>query len=232
MLADHCSRYLGYFCRLFMKVISTNLGDPKVIKWRGKNVQTGIYKYPVNQGIYLGETDVKEDAVVDRKYHGGIDKACYLFSADVYEGWKLWFPKADWSLGMFGENLTVQGLDERNVYIGDQYEIGESLVEVSEPREPCFKLGVRFGTQTVLKQCINSHSSGVYVRVLRNGQVVAGDAMKLIKREQNEFSLARIYWLRYHAALPDVPELKRAMQLDALAASAKRGLGKRLVFLS
>jgi MOSC domain-containing protein YiiM len=232
MLADHCSRYLGYFCRLFMKVISTNLGAPQVIKWRGKNVQTGIYKYPVNQGIYLGETDVKEDAVVDRKYHGGIDKACYLFSADVYESWKLRFPKADWSLGMFGENLTVQGLDERNVYIGDQYEIGESLVEVSEPREPCFKLGVRFGTQTVLKQCINSHSSGVYVRVLRNGKVVAGDAIKLIKREQNEFSLARIYWLRYHAALSDVLELKRAMQLDALAASAKRGLGKRLVLLS
>ena len=231
MLADHCSRYLGYFCRLFMKVISTNLGDPKVIKWRGKNVQTGIYKYPVNQGIYLGETEVKEDVVVDRKYHGGIDKACYLFSADVYEGWKLRFPKADWSLGMFGENLTVQGLDERNVYIGDQYEIGESLVEVSEPREPCFKLGVRFGTQTVLKQCINSHSSGVYVRVLRNGQVVAGDAMKLIKREQNEFSLARLYWLRYHAALSDVPELKRAMELECLASSAKRGLGKRLAFL-
>ncbi len=232
MLADHCSRYLGYFCRLFMKVISTNLGAPQVIKWRGKNVQTGIYKYPVNQGIYLGETDVKEDAVVDRKYHGGIDKACYLFSADVYESWKLRFPKADWSLGMFGENLTVQGLDERNVYIGDQYEIGESLVEVSEPREPCFKLGVRFGTQTVLKQCINSHSSGVYVRVLCNGKVVAGDAIKLIKREQNEFSLARIYWLRYHAALSDVHELKRAMQLDTLAASAKRGLGKRLAFLS
>jgi MOSC domain-containing protein YiiM len=214
-----------------MKVISTNLSKPKTITWKGKKETTGIFKKPVLAGIFLGKTDVKQDAVVDRKYHGGIDKACYLFTADIYDEWKSKFPKADWCFGMFGENLTVQGLDEQKIYIGDQYEIGGAIVEVSEPREPCYKLGIRFGTQKVLKPFINQPHCGVYVRVLQPGLVRTGDEMLLIKRVQQDFTIARIFWLRYHATLNDIPVVKQAIQLEILAESAKRGLGKRLLFL-
>ena len=213
-----------------MKVISTNISKPETIIWNGKEEQTGIFKKPID-GIFLGKEDVDNDAVVDRKYHGGEDKACYLFSADIYDEWKEKFPDADWCLGMFGENLTVEGLDERQIYIGDQYQIGEALVEVSGPREPCYKLGVRFGTQSVLKPFINQPHSGVYVRVLGCGRVKPGDTLELIKRVQEEFSMSRIYWLRYHASHSDEAEIIRALSLSHLASSAKRGLNKRLSFL-
>jgi len=215
-----------------MKVISTNISAPKTVTWKGKTEQTGIFKKPVEGGIYLGGTDVENDAVVDRKYHGGVDKACYLFTADVYEEWKGKFPDAEWSLGMFGENLTVEGLDEREIYIGDHYKIGEALVEVSEPREPCYKLGIRFGTQAVLKPFINQPHCGVYVRVLQEGKVVLDDELILVKRVQEEFTMARIYWLRYFAQEKDIAEVERALKLDSLAASAKRGLEKRLALFN
>ncbi len=214
-----------------LKVVSTNISQPKTVKWRGKNVQTGIFKYPVPSGIYLESEDVRGDNVVDRKYHGGIDKACYLYSADVYDDWKAKFPDADWSLGMFGENLTVQGLDERQIFIGDQYQVGEALIEVSEPREPCFKLGIRFGTQKVLKPFINQPHCGVYVRVFNSGLVNPGDEIKLVKRVQDEFSIARIYWLRYNATKENLLEVQHALNLETLARSAKQGLEKRMACL-
>lgn len=214
-----------------MKVIATNIAQPKTITWNGREEQTGIFKYPSENGIYLGLTDVHNDAVVDRMHHGGTDKACYLFSADVYDEWKLKFPKADWSLGMFGENLTVECLDERTIYIGDQYMVGEALIEVSEPREPCYKLGVRFGTQHVLKPFINQPHCGVYVRVLKCGTVKTGDTLKLLNRQQKEFSVARVYWLRHHATKIDTKEILLAMNEPLLAQSAKKGLAKRLKFL-
>ena len=213
-----------------MKVVSTNISAPKTVTWKGKEEQTGIFKKPVSE-IFLGKEDVDDDAVVDRKYHGGVDKACYLFTADIYDEWKALFPESDWSLGMFGENLTVAQLDEREIYIGDQYQIGEALVEVSEPREPCYKLGIRFGTQAVLKSFINQPHCGVYVRVLQSGKVTAGDKLVLVKRVQEEFTMARIYWLRYNASPQDIPEVLRALKLDTLASGAKRGLAKRLTFL-
>ena len=213
-----------------MKVISTNISAPKTVIWKGKEELTGIFKKPVSE-IFLGKEEVDDDAVVDRRYHGGVDKACYLFTADIYAEWKRMFPDADWSLGMFGENLTVADLDEREIYIGDQYDIGEALVEVSEPREPCYKLGIRFGTQAVLKSFINQPHCGVYVRVLRPGKVETGDKLVLVKRVQEEFTMSRIYWLRYNAEITDIPEINRALEVDTLASSAKRGLTKRLTFI-
>jgi len=102
-----------------MKIISTNIAKKKTITWRGKQEQTGIYKYPVNEAIFLGAQDVKGDDVVDRKYHGGIDRACYLYAQDHYSYWKEKHPNLDWDYGMFGENITVQGFDEHSVLIGN-----------------------------------------------------------------------------------------------------------------
>lgn len=127
-----------------MKIISTNIGNPTVILWNCKEEKTGIFKYPVNEAVCLRKNDIAKDTIIDRVHHGGSNKACYLFAADNYPYWKEIYPKLEWNWGMFGENLTVEGLNESLVRIGDIYKIGSAIVQISQPREPCYKLGVRF----------------------------------------------------------------------------------------
>ncbi|MCF8278093.1 MAG: MOSC domain-containing protein [Flavobacteriales bacterium] len=180
-----------------MKVISANRGDVRTITWRGKKVQTGIFKYPVSEPIYLGTEDVVNDAVVDRKHHGGVDMAVYAYSSDHYAFWKPLFPNSDWDLGMFGENLTVEGLNEKELRIGSVYQVGEAQVEVCQPRQPCFKLGIRFNTQSVLKKFINSSYSGVYFRVVKPGSVAVGDEFQLLSEQIDSPTIAEVYLLMY-----------------------------------
>ena len=111
-----------------MKIISTNIGEPRVIKWRGKEVETGIFKFPVIQPIFLGTDDVENDHVIDRRYHGGTNKACYLYSSDHYGYWQKLYPELEMPWGIFGENLTVEGLNEAQINIGDIFKIGEAVV--------------------------------------------------------------------------------------------------------
>lgn len=180
-----------------MQIISTNIAKPTTFLWHGKEVTTGIYKTPTHQPIYLEKELVKGDEVSDRKVHGGIYKACYLFSADQYPYWKNLYPSLDWNWGMFGENLTVSGLDETKLNIGDIYKIGTALVQVSQPREPCFKFGVKFGTQDVLKQFIQHGRPGTYVSVLEEGLVSINDTFELLKPAKNSLSIAQFLNLLY-----------------------------------
>lgn len=176
-----------------MKVISTNISEPKTITWKGKKEQTGIFKKSVNE-IYLGKTDVEKDAVIDRKYHGGIDRACYIYSANHYEFWKSKYPDLDWHLGMFGENLTIENLNETELFIGDTFEIGEAIIQISEPRMPCYKLGIRFNTPKIIKEFTNSTFCGSYARVLKEGIVKPNDELKLIEKKSN-MRLSELYKL-------------------------------------
>ena len=139
-----------------MKVISTNTGPKKEVMFRGKPVKTGIYKSPIEEGIFLESEDVKGDQVVDRRFHGGIDKACYLYSFDFYNFWKERYPDLDWQYGMFGENLTVSGLNEKELHIGNQYQVGDAIVEISQPRQPCFKLGIRMGSPKIIREFVQT----------------------------------------------------------------------------
>ncbi|MGY3794767.1 MOSC domain-containing protein [uncultured Aquimarina sp.] len=180
-----------------MKVISTNIGEPQTISWRGKEVKTGIYKYPVDEPIFLDKEDVKGDHVIDRRVHGGVDKACYLYAAEHYPYWKEKYPDLDWNYGMFGENLTVLGLDERIINIGSIYNLGEAVVQVTQPRQPCYKLGVRFGTQTILKQFIQALMPGVYVRVLTAGLVKKDDVLIPQELHTEGVSIQDMYKLFY-----------------------------------
>ncbi|GAA0721892.1 MOSC domain-containing protein [Aquimarina litoralis] len=180
-----------------MKVISTNIGEPQTISWRGKEVKTGIYKYPVDEPIFLDKEDVKGDHVIDRRVHGGVDKACYLYAAEHYPYWKEKYPDLDWNYGMFGENLTVLGLDERIIHIGSIFNLGEAVVQVTQPRQPCYKLGVRFGTQTILKQFIQALMPGVYVRVLTAGLVKKDDVLIPQELHTEGVSIQDMYKLFY-----------------------------------
>jgi MOSC domain-containing protein YiiM len=176
-----------------MIVKSVNIGEKKVINFKGKIVETGIFKYPVKTPIFLGEEDVENDAVIDRKYHGGIDQAVYAYAENHYEYWKNLYPNLDWQYGMFGENLTISNLEETEILVGSTYKLGQVILEVTKPREPCFKLGLRFGTQAVLKQFWNSTMCGVYFKVLKTGKVAVGDTLELIEKSKNTLTIAEVY---------------------------------------
>ncbi|GAB1856361.1 MOSC domain-containing protein [Flavobacteriaceae bacterium MHTCC 0001] len=178
-----------------MHIQSTNIAEPHTIMWQGKEVSTGIYKTPTPKPIYLGTNGIKEDFIADTKVHGGKYKACYLFSSDHYPYWKKFYPNLKWNWGMFGENLTINGLNETQVMIGDIYKIGDALVQITQPREPCFKFGVKFGTQNVLKQFIEHGFPGTYVSVLEEGLVITGDKLKLIDRPKKSLSVAQLHTL-------------------------------------
>jgi len=180
-----------------MKVMATNIGLPTTVVWNGAEEQTGIFKYPVKEGLFLGKNDVKDDTVVDRVHHGGINKACYLFSADYYPYWKERYPDHDWDWGMFGENLTIMGMDEAQIRIGSIYRIGGATLQVSQPREPCYKLGIRFGTQTILKEFIQHNHPGTYVKILEEGRVLAGDLVELLEESKNSLTVQQFYKLMF-----------------------------------
>jgi MOSC domain-containing protein YiiM len=180
-----------------MKIISTNIAKPTTFTWRGKEITTGINKKPVDEPIYLGKEDVKGDIVSNRKHHGGVYKACYLFSSDYYEYWERLYPNLDWHYGMLGENLTIKGLDETKIFIGDIYKVGEALIQITQPREPCYIFGVKFGSQKVLKQFIEHNHSGTYVSVLKEGFVKTGDILELVEHQENSLTTSQFFELLF-----------------------------------
>ncbi|MEP1489299.1 MAG: MOSC domain-containing protein [Algibacter sp.] len=198
-----------------MKITSTNLAKSTTITWNDKEVTTGIYKIPINTPIYLDEEGVRDDEVSDRKVHGGEFKACYLFSETHYKYWKALYPDLDWNWGMFGENLTVSNLDENQIYIGDIFKVGDALVQVTQPREPCFKFGVKFGSMDALKQFIDHGFPGTYIRILKPGFVKNGDIFELIDRAENSLTTYQFFNLLY-AKHKDEHLLKLAINNDAL----------------
>ncbi|MBL4585662.1 MAG: MOSC domain-containing protein [Flavobacteriales bacterium] len=204
-----------------MKIISLNTGISKTVTWRGKDVKTGIFKSPVDRPIFLGKTDVVNDDVVDRRFHGGTDKAVYAYSADHYPFWKKSYPNLEWNFGMFGENLTVLGMDESKMLIGSIYKLGEAEVQVCQPRQPCFKLGIRFGTQSVLKQFVSSPYPGVYFRVLKSGNVKKDDVLELLKEEPDSPSILEVYKLMCHKQTDNNMSTQKVLNCQYLPASCK-----------
>ena len=176
-----------------MKVISVNLGEKKIIQWRRKTVETGIFKYPVEKPIFLDLEDVKDDQVIDRKYHGGIDQAVYGYSENHYAYWKALYPDLDWNYGMFGENLTISNLDETKIHVGTIFKLGKAIIEVTKPRQPCYKLGIRFNDPKIIKQFWNSTKSGIYFKILHTGFVAKNDVLELIEDKAENPTIAARY---------------------------------------
>jgi MOSC domain-containing protein YiiM len=178
-----------------MKIISTNLATPVKFTWNGREETTGIFKKPVDQPLYLTKNDVASDQVSDRLHHGGYYKACYIFSAEQYPYWKELYPHLDWSYGMFGENLTLEGFDETQVMLGDIYNIGDATVQVSQYREPCYKLGHKFGDQGVIKRFVEHGFGGSYLSILEEGAVQTGDQFELLERQPSTISVSDLFRL-------------------------------------
>lgn len=207
-----------------MKIISTNIGETQTINWNGNEVKTGIFKYPVKQPIVLDFEDVKHDSVIDRRYHGGSDKACYLYSADHYKFWQKIYPKLEMPWGLFGENLSVEGLHEAEVNIGNIYKIGETLVQVTQPRQPCFKIEFRIPDKLIVKKFIDAGFPGVYVRVLESGKIKEGDSMVLVE-QKNSLSIQKVFRLLFTNKFD--PDIEKAIHDPFIAESCKQDLLKR-----
>ena len=176
-----------------MKVISVNIGERKKVQWRNKTIETGIFKYPVNSPIFLDVEDVQNDSVVDRKYHGGTLQAVYAYGEQHYKHWKELYPNLDWDYGMFGENLTISKLDEENIHVGDVFKLGETTIEVTKPRQPCYKLGIRFNDPKIIKQFWHSTKSGIYFKILETGTVSKNDVLTLIEKRSENPTIGEVY---------------------------------------
>jgi MOSC domain-containing protein YiiM len=176
-----------------MQVVSTNRGAPTSLEWKGNPVISGIYKRPEHDGIYLTRSGVRNDTVGNPEVHGGQFKACYLFDADTYAYWKSEYPNLNWQFGMFGENLSVSGLDEGKLIIGSEYAVGQAIVRITTPREPCFKLGIRFEDQGIIEKFIAYARPGTYVEVLQDGLIKAGDELKLLNQPHSKVSVIQYF---------------------------------------
>ncbi|MBU3823029.1 MOSC domain-containing protein [Flavobacteriaceae bacterium XHP0103] len=198
-----------------MKITATNIAKPTTIAWNGKIETTGIYKTPTKEPIFLGKELVKGDEVSDKKNHAGEFKACYLFSEDHYAYWQNLYPDLTWNWGMFGENLTVSGLDETKIKIGDIYKLGSALVQITQPREPCYKLGLKFANQHIIKQFIEHGKPGTYVRVLEEGFVKTGDVLTLVNPAKDSLTTAQFYELLFTKD-KNQDHIKQILNNDAL----------------
>jgi MOSC domain-containing protein YiiM len=198
-----------------MKIVSVNVGLPQEVSWQGKLVTTGIFKEPVNTPVMMRTLNLDGDAQADLTVHGGVSKAVYAYPSEHYGYWRTGLPGVDLPSGMFGENFTTEGLLEEAVYIGDKFRIGETEVMVTEPRMPCYKLGIKFGRADIIKRFLASRRTGFYFSVAREGMVSAGDAVELTGREQQEISVADITRL-YAFEKNDLKSLRRAIEVEAL----------------
>ena len=175
-----------------MKVVSVNIGKRELVPYKGKFVETGIFKNPVNY-ITLQDDKVLGDAVIDKKYHGGKEQAVYAYADEHYSYWKKMFPEIEFSYGIFGENITISGLDEKTIRVGDKFKIGTALVEATKSREPCYKLGIRVGDFDIVSKFWQSTKCGVYFKILENGVVKPEDKVQLISSSKSSLTIAEYY---------------------------------------
>jgi MOSC domain-containing protein YiiM len=198
-----------------MKVLSLNVGLPREVTWQGKVVTTGIFKEPVKGPVMLRRLNLDGDGQADLTVHGGVSKAIYAYPSEHYGYWRKELPGVDLPWGMFGENFTTEGLLEQDAYIGNRFRIGEAEVMVTEPRMPCYKLGIKFGRADIIKRFLASRRSGFYFAVVQEGMVTLGDSIELIGRDQQDISVADIARLCAFGK-DDLKTMRRAIALEAL----------------
>jgi MOSC domain-containing protein YiiM len=192
------------------------VGLPRVVPSHGEPVATGIFKSPVPGRVLMRTLNLDGDRQADLTVHGGQDKAVYAYPSEHYPFWKTQLPGVELPWGSFGENLTTSGLDEKSVHIGDRFAVGGAEVVVTQPRLPCFKLNLKFGREDMIKRFLASHFTGFYFRVLREGEVGAGDEIILVHQDENRVSVRDMVGL--YLGETDSQELReRALRVKYLA---------------
>ncbi|MEM8901743.1 MAG: MOSC domain-containing protein [Bacteroidota bacterium] len=175
-----------------MKIEGIFLGQIKVLEYNGRNVTTGIFKEAVEGPVKVTFLTIEGDKQADLRVHGGADKAVYAYPTEHYEYWKSARPDLSFGPGTFGENLAVSGMEESSVFIGDEYQIGKVTFKVTTPRMPCFKLGLKMGDPTFIKDFLKAHRTGFYFKVLQEGMVDIGDSIQKIGDDGYELSVKEV----------------------------------------
>jgi MOSC domain-containing protein YiiM len=201
-----------------MKLISLNVSLPRIVEYDGSLVATGIFKEPVQGPVMLRTLNLDGDRQADLSVHGGVSKAVYAYPSEHYEFWKREFADMELPYGMFGENFTTEGLLEDAVNVGDRFSVGKAELMVTEPRLPCYKLGIKFGRPDIIKKFLQSRRTGFYFAVVKEGEVKAGDAIELQSRDANHIAISDITRL-YAFEKEDLKTLRHAVKLEALSES-------------
>lgn len=209
-----------------MKVISVNVGLPRLVEYNGEPVATAIWKSPVAGRVKVNQFNLEGDGQADLRVHGGASKSVYVYPSEHYPFWRGEYPEMELPFGMFGENLTTEGLLETEVFIGDKFRIGTAEFVVTEPRFPCFKLGIRFGRKDILRRFQQSHRSGIYLSVAKTGELGAGDLIEYLERDANRVTIADL--LHLYDGKEDFELAERALQVEALPAKWKQNIRKTL----
>jgi MOSC domain-containing protein YiiM len=209
-----------------MKVVALSVGLPREVEWRGNTVLTSIFKTPADRRLRVSTLNFEGDEQSDLTVHGGVDKAVYAYPSEHYEHWRRELPDADLPWGVFGENLTTEGLLE-DVRIGDRFRIGSAEFVVTQPRLPCFKLGIRFGRPDILKRMLQSGRTGFYFSVAREGEVGAADEIEPIARAAEGLTVADVVNL-YTVDARNQEMLRRATETTGLPESWRDYFRKRL----
>jgi MOSC domain-containing protein YiiM len=210
-----------------MRLVSVNVSLPKPVAFRGQTVSTSIFKEPISGRMQVRRMSLAGDWQADLRYHGGLNKAVYAYPHEHYSWWSQELNRDDLVPGKFGENLTVEGLNEDTVRLGDVVRVGGALLQVTQPRYPCYKLGIRMGDPLFPKRFLASGRTGIYQRVVQEGEVGAGDAVELA--EQSDGLTVRDLWRLVVVDKHDVEGARRALRCQTLAPEWREPLEERLL---
>jgi MOSC domain-containing protein YiiM len=214
-----------------MRLVSVNVGLPRLLAWKGASFKTGICKKPVDGRIMLRETNLDGDRQADLSVHGGVNKAVYTYPSEHDSYWLGKLPQEELPWGAFGENFTTEGLLEADVCMGDQYRVGSALVRVTTPRLPCFKLAAKFQREDMIKRFLSSGYSGFYLSVVEEGEVAAGDEFQFLTGEIPSLTIAEFNHL-YTSPDPELDLLKRAVEVKSLPESWRERFHARMEVVS
>tara|TARA_R110001583_G_scaffold177418_2_gene332560 strand:+ start:64315 stop:64962 length:648 start_codon:yes stop_codon:yes gene_type:complete len=195
-----------------MKLVSVNVSLSVEIDYNNTRISTSIFKKPVAGEVAVSEFKLAGDQQVDLENHGGGHKAVYAFAAEQYDYWRQTLDRPELHYGQFGENLTISGLDEASVCIGDQIQIGDCILEATQPRIPCFKLGIALALQTMPKQFIDHGHTGIYFKVLKMGSIIAGDNVTRLHQHSHQLAVKTLFKAYFD---PDFMEAEKVMQTAA-----------------
>ena len=210
-----------------MRLVSVNVGLPREMEWRGRTIRTSIFKTPTDRRVRVTTVNLEGDRQSDLSVYGGVDKAVYAYPSEHYAYWRGELPGMDLPWGIFGENFTTEGLLEGSVRIGERLRVGSAEFVITQPRMPCFKLGIRFDRPDIVRRFLQSRRTGFYLAVLHEGEVAAGDSIQFTAQERGGLTVADIVNL-YTVDAENQELLRRATEYSALPESWRDYFRKRL----
>lgn len=211
-----------------MELISINVSQPKTINYQDNAIVTGIFKTPINGTVKLTKLNLEGDGQADLKVHGGVNKAIYVYPFEHYDFWKNELNRNDFSYGQFGENFTILGVLEDQIHMGDIFKIGSAVLEVTQPRMPCYKLGIKMQLATFPKKFLKSGRSGFYMKVLEEGEVKAKESFEITHTNDKDLTVRDLWHLVFFDP-ENTEDAIRALKLPSLGPEWRQPLEQRLV---